>query len=246
MDQADTLRKMMGGNGLELQTHSAVIFSGIYPKSGVTTVVENLASIFVDRSISVLLIERSRSLAMNCQKEVISSRLCKLILSDSAIQDWQSYASSLGLSYDVLLVDLGSDVASSIFEAFRGIKHVLVADSRALESSKLKSMEPTYSAVVVNKVANARLSRKIAQRVSAQREERLDHIGFILEDEKVSKAHFEQDFLVNLYPGARSVACFELLAKRISSWITHLSGGPRVCPDLFEESDRMRLKSFTG
>lgn len=204
-DQADTLRRLMQKHEQRSESQRALssvqVISVSSGKKGVgrSTLVANLGALLARSGLRIMLLDENQRLT--------------------------------GLeNYDVVLLDAGTEMRDpALFSQYPNHHQLVIVtpDPASLESSYglIKFLKRRGGAsrvsVIVNQVTDGREGLLIFQKLRDVAvkflDVQLEYLGHCPYDEKFAQSILKRKILLDLYPGAPSVASLELLAKRLKS-----------------------------
>lgn len=143
---------------------------------------------------------------------------------------------------DVILVDLGAGIHHQVLSLHHPQYHSVVvltpeptslADAYALIKRLRADAEIERAHVVVNQVTDGREGQRVFQKLKDVAGRflpgfGLEYLGHCERDEKFTQAVMKRKILLDWDPGAASIPCLELLAKRMRSSLLGWSGSEEI------------------
>jgi flagellar biosynthesis protein FlhG len=259
MDQASTLRKMVGKSDPGTTTQIITLTSG---KGGVgkSTISVNLGLALATAGKKVLLFDADLGLAnINVLLGVVPKfNLYHVIKGHKELEDIiihtpegldiiagaSGYSMLANLSdkergtlvaafeklsgYDIMLIDTGAGVSSNVVGFTLPADKVIVVttpeptaitDAYGIIKSIVLVAPDKNLKLLVNRAQSSLEGKKVAERVinisSQFLNVRVENLGFIYDDDNVSKSIRRQKPFYQLFPGCKAAACLDIVASRI-------------------------------
>jgi flagellar biosynthesis protein FlhG len=140
---------------------------------------------------------------------------------------------SLETQFDYLLIDTGAGIDETVLQFVRAAQHSIVVispeptsltDAFALIKVLVKSQHTSPIHIVINKVANSRISHGVFERfrdvIRTYLNFTVGYLGFVVADNAVKTSVIEQNPVVMLLPESTASRCFNVLASQILKLVT--------------------------
>lgn len=129
---------------------------------------------------------------------------------------------------DILLVDTGAGISRIMLNFIEASDDVIIitnseptslTDAYGLIKVILKNNVKSNMSLIINRVKDIKEAKETFEKISNTVEiflnERINYLGYILEDTKVGQAIREQQPLLNIYPKSEAGICIQIIALKL-------------------------------